>query len=365
MPMSDLLPRPCAYLEGFPPYRTQQIAADVRVNANEWPEPNPIGQYLGTGELERLLLNRYPKASAAADLRSALAERYRVDGDQLLFGNGSNEVLLLVFMTFGAAGRRTLLFQPTYPTYARLAQTVGGVSADELIGLPYELTVERALEAASRVKPEMVTFASPNNPTGGIVDERVMLGVAERLPESLVLVDEAYSDFSGTSIVPHIATHPNIVVAKTLSKVYAAAGLRLGILIADKRVADILRAVQLPFNISELTMLVGARVARRDDDRDQRIKQCATERARVTAALARQRGVEVFPSVANFLLFRLTDMSPAEAHAKFVEHGVLLRNMSSQPGCEGCLRVSIGTPSENDRVIAAIDTVFSSAPARA
>jgi histidinol-phosphate aminotransferase len=119
----------------------------------------------------------------------------------------------------------------------------------------------------------------------------------------------------------------------------------------------------LPYNVSPLTTFVGGRIARRANDERRRIAQCATERERTFAALDRATGVEAFPSVTNFILFRLADRVPAEVHAKFLEHSVLLRDVSSWPGCADCLRVSIGTPAENDRVIAAIEAVF--APVRA
>ncbi len=356
--MSDRLPRPRADLEAFQAYRTQQMAADIRVNANEWAEPHPAGLYLSPAELDDILLNRYPTAAASAELRSVLAQSYGVKPEQLIFGNGSNEVLLNTFLVFGGHGRTTLLFQPTYTMHDRLTQIAGGTSVDENVGLPYDLTMERALAAMERTKPNIVCFTTPNNPTGNLIDEKIIIAVAERYPDTLVLVDEAYSDFAGNTAVPLIPTHPNIVVTKTFSKVRAAAGLRLGLLIVDPRVADIFRAVQLPYNVSPLTTVVGGKLARRHDDVKRRIAECATERDRISAALKRAPGVEAFPSVTNFILFRLKGRSPAEVHAKFLEHSILIRDVSSWPGCTDCLRVSIGTPAENDRVIAAIDAVF-------
>lgn len=359
MKVNERLPRPRTDLAGFQAYRTQQMDAEVRVHANEWAEPNPAGGYLGAAELDRILLNRYPTPPASADLRETLARQLGVEPGQLIFGNGSNEVLLETFLVFGGHGRRTLLFQPTYSMHARLTQIAGGTAVDETIGLPYDVTMERALAAVARAAPAIVCFTTPNNPTGGLIDERVILAVAERHPDTLVLVDEAYSDFSGTTIVPALPDHPNIVVAKTFSKVRAAAGLRLGILIVHPRLAEIFRAVQLPYSVSPLTLAVGAKIAKRTDDLRRRVAECAAERDRVSAALAAAPGVEVFPSVTNFILFRLTERAPAEVHAKFLEHGILLRDISSWSGCAGCLRVSIGTPAENDRVIAAIAAVFS------
>ena len=363
--MSDRLPRPRADLATFQAYRTQQMAADVRVNANEWAEPHPAGLYLSPHELNDILLNRYPTAAASAELRAALAERFGVKPDQLIFGNGSNEMLLNTFLVFGGHGRTTLLFQPTYTMHARLTQVAGGISVDENVGLPYEVTLKGALAAMERTKPNIVCFTTPNNPTGNLIDDAIILEVATRYPETLVLVDEAYSDFAGNTVVHEIAAHPNIVVTKTFSKVRAAAGLRLGILIVDPRVGEIFRAVQLPYNVSPLTTVVGGKLARRDDDLRRRIAECATGRDMVYAALKRAPGVEVFPSVTNFILFRLRDRTPAEVHAAFLQHSVLLRDVSSWPGCAGCLRVSIGTPAENERVIAAVDAVFAPAAARA
>src|SRR5258708_24866259 len=339
------------------------MTADVRVHANEWADPNPASAHLTAAELDDILLNRYPTALASADLRATVARDLGVAPDQIISGNGSNEVLLNTFLVFGGHGRTTLLFQPTYSMHARLTQIAGGLVAEEHVGLPYEVTETRALAAMERVRPEIVCFTTPNNPTGNLIDDAVIVATAERYPDTLVLVDEAYSDFAGNTIVPEMPDHPNIVVTKTFSKVRAAAGLRLGILLVDARIADVFRAVQLPYNVSPLTTVIGARIATRTDDVQERVAQCATERERVYAALKRASGVEAFPSVTNFILFRLADRTPAEVHAKLLEHSVLVRDVSSWPGCERCLRVSIGTPAENDRVIAAIDAVF--APVRA
>lgn len=356
------LPRPRADLGGFQAYRTQQQKADVRLQANEWAEPNPAGRWLTTDELDAVLLNRYP--GAAVELRTVLAERYGVTPDQLVLGNGSNEVLLNTFLVFGGTGRRTLLFQPTYSMHERLTIIAGGTAANELVGFPYELTKDRAMRAMARVTPEIVVFTTPNNPTGNEIDFDVIRSVATAYPETLVLVDEAYSDFAGRSLLPELGDHPNMVISKTFSKVLAAAGLRVGILITHPDVADIFRAVQLPYNVSALTHAVAVKIARDDAVIASRVALCATERERVSRALRAVPTIDVHPSVTNFILFRLKGDRPADVHACFLEHGVLIRDVSMWPANEGCLRVSIGTPAENDRFIDAIAHAFP-APARA
>lgn len=360
--MSEILPTPRADLAGFTPYRTQQMDADVRLQANEWAEPNPAARYLSEDELERVLLNRYPRA--ASELLATLAARYDVDPEQLTLGNGSNEVLLYSFLLFGGQGRSTLLFQPTYSMHGRLTQTAGGTVVDERIGLPYEVTAERAVAAVERHRPDIVVICSPNNPTGTLIGEDVVLAVARAAPRSLVLVDEAYADFAGFTVVPRIREHPNLVVVRTFSKARAAAGLRLGLLIAHPKVAAMYRGVQLPYNVNALTATVAARIAMDEDAVRRRVEQCRTERAKVLAALRAVRAVEVFDSVTNFVLFRLRSGTTEDVHARFLREGVLVRDISSWPGCERCLRVSVGTPEENARFIAALRPVFEGAGVR-
>src|SRR6184192_1261634 len=200
------LPKPRADLSGFPPYRTApQIKADVRLAANEWADPNRAGNWLTPAELDAILLNRYP--GPALDLRGVLAERYGVAPDQLILGNGSNDVLLQTFLVFGGHGRKTLLYQPTYSMHERLAIIAGGTVVNDLVGLPYDLTRDHALAAAAKADAHIVCFTTPNNPTGNEIDFDVILAVAERYPETLVLVDEAYSDFARTTLLPELAAH--------------------------------------------------------------------------------------------------------------------------------------------------------------
>src|SRR5206468_1877906 len=125
------------------------------------------------------------------------------------------------FLLFGGAGRSTLLFQPTYSMHERLTQTAGGTVVSEMIGLPYSLDAERALDAVRRHRPQIVVICSPNNPTGTLIGEDVILAIAQAAPRSLVLVDEAYADFAGFTVIPRIAEHPNLVVVRTFSKARA------------------------------------------------------------------------------------------------------------------------------------------------
>ncbi|HYK98934.1 MAG TPA: aminotransferase class I/II-fold pyridoxal phosphate-dependent enzyme [Candidatus Acidoferrales bacterium] len=357
------MPRPRDDLAGFPPYRTAPaVKADVRLAANEWAEPNPASQWLTPDELNAVLLNRYP--TAGADLRAVLAERYGVTPDQIVIGNGSNDTLLSAFIVFGGHGRKTLLFQPTYSMHERLTTIAGGTPVSERIGWPYIVKREQALRAMERHQPEIVVFTTPNNPTGNEIEFDVILAVAKAYPETLVLVDEAYSDFAGRTILPSLPTHPNVVVSKTFSKVLASAGLRIGVLVMHPELAETYRAPQIPNNVSSLSLAVALKIAKNDAVISSRVLLCTAERGRVMKALSEVDSIEVHPSTTNFVLFRLKDAKPAEVHARFLEQGVLIRDVSMWPANEQTLRVSIGTPAENDRFIAAIRHALPT-PARA
>lgn len=331
----------------------------ARLNANEWPEPTTVSAYLSAEDLDRLMLNRYP---GPAEVRGLLAARYRVEPDQLMFGNGSNDTIMQLFLVFGGHGRTTLLFQPTYNLHGRFTVIAGGTLANEMIGLPYHLTRERALEAAARVRPDIVSFCTPNNPTGTLIDDDVILAVAERHPGTLVLVDEAYADIPGRTLLPALADHPNLVISKTFSKVYAAAGLRFGILIMAKELAEAVRVVVPPINVSVVTYALAAKIARDQDAVGARIAQVRAERERVFAVLRRVDGIEAFPSEANFILFRIEGDTTA-MQGRFLEAGVAIRDMAPWTGCDGCLRVSIGTREENDRFLAAAARILAPMPA--
>lgn len=354
------LPKPRQGLEAFRGYRTQQQAAEVRIQSNEWPEPNPLGRYLSADDLDGILLNRYPD-TAATRLRAVLSEQWAVRPDQLIFGNGSNEILLNTFLVFGGAGRTVLYFTPTYLMYARLGQIMGMTLAAERVGLPYELDPKRVRRAMAAHRPHLVTFCRPNNPTGNVLGEDAVLAAAEADPECLVLVDEAYAEFAGVTMLPHLAARPNLVIAKTFSKVRGAAGLRLGVLIAHPKIVEVFDAVRLPYNVSTLTQTVAARIGADRAVVGERVVLITRERAKVEAGLRRHAALEVFPSVTNFVLFRHRERSAADLHAAILERGVLVRDVSMWPAAERCLRATIGTPAENDRLLAAVEAALGAA----
>lgn len=351
------LPEPRPDLAGLAAYRTDEGDARVRLHANESSDPAEVTLTLGGGA-RTVALNRYP--SKGGELADVLARQLGAAPEQLVLGNGSNEMLLAALLAYGGAGRRILLFQPTYAMYARLATIAGGTVAHEMVGIPYRLTAATVRAAVERTDPHVVVLCSPNNPTGSALGPEAVDAAAAARPSALVVVDEAYAEFGTASAIPAIARHRNVAVARTFSKARAAAGLRLGVLVADAEVAAVLRAVSLPYSPGALTLAAGAVIAADEEGLAARVAACRAERDRVAAALAAS-GADVQPSAANFLLLRVAD--PAATHAALLEQGVLVRDVSAWPGCAGGLRVSIGTREENDAFLAALARVPAGAAA--
>lgn len=335
------------------PYGAPQMDVTVRLNTNEtpWPPPAVFTQQLAT-RIGALGLHRYPDRRAWA-LRAALAERFGVTPDRTWAANGSNEVLLQLFQAYGGAGRTLLTFRPTYSMYSEIARTTATEHVSEDLDADFQLTAVAAVAAVERHDPDLVVLASPNNPTGLPVPGDVVRAVHDS-GRALVVVDEAYREFasggdaaSARSLVDELE---RLVVVRTFSKAWRLAGVRLGFLLGPAWVVDDLRRVRLPYHLDAMTQEAGMLAIELADAVTGHIDAIVAERERVRDTL-RVMDVEVFASEGNFLLLRtaVTDL-----FARLLARGVLVRDFSALPRLEGCLRVTIGTPEENDAFLAAM-----------
>jgi histidinol-phosphate aminotransferase len=347
-------------LRDVAPYGAPQLDVPVRLNTNETPVPPPPAFLATVAErLGGLELNRYPDRDAVA-LRAALGAREGLDTGRVWVANGSNEVLLQILQAYAGPGRSALRFHPSYSMYPELCRTTGTVTHAVDLGFEGRLTLDdvdgpvRAIVAAHA--PSVTLLANPNNPTGAVVGHDVIRALHDAVT-GLLVVDEAYVEFApvGTSARPLLDELPRLVVSRTFSKAFRLAGLRLGYLLGpDGLVAD-LQKVRLPYHMDSLTQLAGLVAIEQEDaflaHRQQTLEECA----RVQDALHRMPGVETAPSAANFVLFTTPH---ADGFALLLAQGVLVRDMSSAVGRPGTLRVSIGTPEENDAFLAALARVL-------
>lgn len=294
-------------------------------------------------------LNRYPDA-AAAPLKARLRRVFDIpDGAGILLGNGSDEIIQMIQM---AVGGPVLAPVPTFVMYGMIARFLdlefAGVPLDGEFGLDGAAMAE----AIERHRPAVVFLAWPNNPTGNLFDEQAVRRVVEAAP-GLVVIDEAYHAFAGRSLMGFVDDRPNVLVMRTLSKL-GLAGLRLGFAVADPAWIDQLEKVRLPYNVGVLTQKSVAFALDHIDVFNEQAAWITAERARVAEGLA-EAGYRPFPSDTNFILFHCRGRDPAAVYQALLDGGVLIKNLAdSHPALAGCLRVTIGTPDENDRFLAAL-----------
>jgi histidinol-phosphate aminotransferase len=213
----------------------------------------------------------------------------------------------------------------------------------------FSISLDAALTAIERIAPDVVFVCTPNNPTGTVTPIGDIRSIADATP-GLVLVDEAYHEFSGTTFVPYLEQHPNVVVVRTLSKAFRLAGVRLGYGIAAPELLEEMGRVRMPYGLSSFTQLAATIVLRHREKVLELVSTIAAERDRVAKTLAGLDGVDVFDGAANFVFFRHEEAD--RLVSELAKAGVVIRDFSFLAGCENCLRVTAGTPEENDAFLA-------------
>lgn len=312
-------------------YGGQRI--DVWLDANESPYDNGV--------------NRYPDPRQQR-LREVLAARKGIAADRIFIGSGSDEAIDLAYRIFCRPGiDNAVSIAPTYGMY-RVAAAVNDVELHEVpLGDDFSLPVERLLAAADE-RSKLLWLCSPNNPTGNAFPAQEIESLLRRF-DGIVVLDEAYIDFAdGGGFLPRLGEFPNLIVLQTLSKAWGMAGLRLGLAFASEEIAGLFGRVKYPYNINTLTQRAVAESLRRDISAE--VAAIRAERSRLAAALAACPCIgQVYPSEGNFLLVRTA--APDLLYRELVAAGVIVRNRSRIAGCEGCLRITVGRPEENDRML--------------
>ncbi|MFJ2933271.1 histidinol-phosphate transaminase [Streptomyces sp. NPDC087219] len=347
-------------LKGKSPYGAPQLDVPVQLNTNEnpYPLPEPLVARIAERVAEAArTLNRYPDRDAV-ELRTELARYltrtggHPVAAENVWAANGSNEVLQQLLQTFGGPGRTAIGFEPSYSMHALIARGTGTGWISGPRGEDFTIDVAAAVAAITENAPDVVFITSPNNPTGTAVEADTVLALyeaAQAAKPSMVIVDEAYVEFSHRdSLLPLIEGRPNLVVSRTMSKAFGAAGLRLGYLAAHPAVVDAVQLVRLPYHLSAVTQATALAALEHTDTLLGYVEQLKAERDRLVTEL-RGIGYEVTDSDANFVQFGKFPDTHA-AWQRILDRGVLVRDN----GVPGWLRVTAGTPEENDAFLDAV-----------
>ena len=320
--------------------------ASVYLDANE----NPLGSVSG-GEF-----NRYPDPHQAL-VKKKLAAWRGVSSDQVFIGNGSDEPIDLLIRAFCEPGRdHVLLTPPTYGMYEVSAQVNNVKTVFSPLTADFQLPVNE-LVSSFRPGTKITFLCSPNNPTGNVLDRGAIRTVLTHAP-GLVVVDEAYIDFSPEGSVLNLLEHfPNLVVLQTFSKAWGMAALRVGIAYAHPAVVELLDRIKPPYNVNAYSQAQALQALERTADMQAGVATLLAQRAWLEHELGAMPGIrKVFPSDANFLLIKVDQ--PDKVYEALMRQGIIVRNRSRAPLCEGCLRVTVGTAEENQALTTALAAIL-------
>lgn len=339
-------------------YHSPQLDVDIRLNTNEAPWPPPPGfADVVARAIERVEWNRYPDRAVTA-LRAALGRRYGHPAEMVFAANGSNEVLQTLLIVYGGVGRTAAVFEPTYALHSHIATMLG---TDLIVGeRQQDFTIDQAeVDRVMGMGPDVVFLCSPNNPTGMVEPRALVSHVLSICGEigALLVVDEAYGQFSDWSALDLMGPETPLLVTRTYSKTWAMAAARLGYGIAPSWIVEELEKAVLPYHLDSFKQVAGNAALEFERDMQDRVDALIEQRRLVAAGLA-ALPVEVWPSGSNFILFRPTGRSGEQVWQGLVDRSILVRNCSSWPRLQDCLRVTIGTDDENRAFLDALAEIL-------
>ena len=348
---------PREQIQAMSGYHSAQVDVPVRLNTNESPFPPPAAWLDAVADIARSIQwNRYPDR-AAAELRETIAQRHNVSAANVFVANGSNEVLQTILLTYGGAGRCVATFEPTYQMYSQIARVTGAevVQGERKADLTLDaLEIERVL---TRHKPSVSFLCNPNNPTG-LVEPRENLEVMLAHTTGIVVVDEAYAEFSEWSAIDMVSEDKPLAVTRTFSKTLSMAALRVGYVVAPKQMIADLEIAVLPYHLDSFKQAATIAALGFVSEMEERVDAIKSERARIFAAIS-DMDCDVWPSGSNFILFRPRSSGASGVWQRMVDAGVLVRDCSTWPRLSGCLRVTVGTADENSAFLGALSTALS------
>jgi len=352
-------------------YTLAQREAPVKINQNEnpWDLPESVKRRV----LERALArpwSRYPDFDPK-ELLAALARFSGWRADGILAANGSNEAIEALLLVTVSPGTKVVIPEPTFTLYALMTTILGGEPVRvpmSLRGASVELgatggfayDVETLLESRRESRASVTIVCSPNNPTGTSLAPSDVERLC-RAGDGLVVIDEAYHEFSGETVVPLLERYRNLVVLRTFSKAMALAGLRVGYLLASPELVREVNKARLPYNVNFFSQMAAIAALEEKEVLATSVRRLVAERERLLARLADVPGVRAFPSHANFFLLECVCADPNAIFASLLRRGVLVRDVTSYPMLSRCLRVSVGAEAENDAFLHALGTALTEA----
>jgi histidinol-phosphate aminotransferase len=325
------------------PYSTLKGKFKIRLDGNENPYDLPLSLKNKVLEkIKKVSFNRYPDPSALS-LRERLTEYVKVDLDELVIGNGSDELILNILLTFGKKNCKVIISSPTFSMYKLIARAVGleirNVGLDE----HFEIVPERVM--ATRARNKILFLGYPNNPTGNCFDREKIISLLENF-KGIIVIDEAYYEFSGRSFLPQLKNYQNLIILRSFSKALGCAGIRVGYLISHREIIKELLKVKLPYNVNSISQVIAEEILNYQNYLQEKIREILEQREYLTQKLKGLKLLRVFNSDTNFILCKIPHHGN-QVYRELLDKGIVVRNFNGEPRLQDCLRITIGTPSQN------------------
>jgi len=340
-------------LANLRPYEVKDVEYRIKMDANENPFdiPEEIKRLLAQ-ELLELPLNRYPDATAK-ELREKLSALLSVNIEQIVVGNGSDELITYLITAFGRNDTRIVYPTPTFSMYEILSRATGVETKGVPLTETFEIPVDELIAQLKADGTNIVFLSRPNNPTGNCFDRQGIIEIIEQ-NNTLVVLDEAYYEFSKKTFLPLLSQYPNLIILRTFSKAYGLAGLRIGYMIAHQEITTEVHKVRLPYNLNSFSQRVALKLLEYQTQAETQIELIKKERDRIFKKLSISKKVYAYPTEANFVLFR-TEVDADMVFKRLLGEGILIRNLNKPGALKNCLRVTVGTPEENGVFLAALE----------
>lgn len=335
-------------IRSLEPYSVPDVTYEIKLDAMENPYdvPPPLKKKI-IRQLANTAFNRYPDAQALA-LRQAIADYVHVPSDSILLGNGSDELILAILLSFGGWGRRMVYPVPTFSIYGILTQVSGGIKREVFLEDDFQLSARKIMKEY----PDVVFIAYPNNPTGNCFDHNEIMEII-RTSRGVVVIDEAYFEFSQKTFLPLIKEYENVIILRTFSKAFGLAGLRIGYMVASPVLIREVAKVKLPYNVNTLSQQTAYILLKNVRMVNKFVGQIKSERLRLVKELASM--VRTFPSETNFIFFQ--HERAHELCAYLLKKKILIRNFS-ESYLKDYARVTVGTPQENKKFLMEMKKFF-------
>ena len=326
------------------PYSVPNVSCELKLDAMENPYdlPSDIKKKV-LQRLKSISFNRYPDGQCLA-LRRAIAGYLKVSVEEVLLGNGSDELILAILLTFGGWGKRIVYPVPTFSVYGILTQVTGGIKREVFLEEDFQLNSRKILKEY----PDVVFLAYPNNPTGNCFSREEILEIADK-SRGIVVIDEAYFEFSNRSFINQLSEFDNIIILRTFSKAFGLAGLRVGYLVANPQIIKEIARVKLPYNVNSLSQAVAEVMLKNTRRVNKVVDLIKQERALLMEEL--KNLVTPYPSETNFILFQC---DRAQDLYNYLLKKKILIKAFGESYLRDYLRVTVGTPQENRKLVAEI-----------